>query len=199
MLTHEGLRVGAYTRNLAYRITSADRILRVAQLGVAGTLIATWCLTCLGAGASMVIAESFEPGAALRAIADHEITTVIAVPIFFSRMAENRLFDAVDLSRFAHAVTGGDIVTLELLERFKRRGVPLLQSYGMTEACASAVCLRTEESATRHGSSGIPLEMISPQGCRARSFSRGPACCAATGTTQRRRRSWLMAGSTPET
>ena len=72
-----------------------------------------------------------------------------------------RLLDAgADLSRLRVVLVGGAALDRETLDRALEAGAPVVQSYGLTEACSQVCTLAPEEAASHRGSSGRPLPGI---------------------------------------
>jgi O-succinylbenzoic acid--CoA ligase len=55
---------------------------------------------------------------------------------------------------------GGGPAPQSLLEDCARRGIPAMQTYGMTESCSQAVTLAPEDARTKLGSAGRPLPTV---------------------------------------
>jgi o-succinylbenzoate---CoA ligase len=55
---------------------------------------------------------------------------------------------------------GGGPAPLSLLEECARRGIPAVQTYGMTESCSQAVTLAPEDAQRKLGSAGRPLPTV---------------------------------------
>lgn len=94
----------------------------------------------------------------LGCLAQRQAESLILVPqllLLLVGAAEQRLFNPASL-RFA--AVGGAKVSLELLQRAQRLGLPVYEGYGLSE-CASVVCLN-RPGAHRPGSVGQPLPHV---------------------------------------
>lgn len=109
-------------------------------------------------GARVVLESGFDPGRVLHLIARHRVSALMAVPTQYLLLAEHPDFEATDLSSVRTAVVGGAPMPPALLRRFHRRGVPLTQGYGLTEAGPNVLCLRpaSAEDPGKVGSAGRP-------------------------------------------
>ncbi len=111
-------------------------------------------------GATLVLEPDFDPGRALRLIADRRVTTMMGVPVTYLMLAEQPGFERADLSSLATAIVGGAPMPLSLLCRWQDRGVAVTQGYGLTEASPNVLCLDPQD-ATRHlGSAGKPYPFV---------------------------------------
>jgi O-succinylbenzoic acid--CoA ligase len=61
---------------------------------------------------------------------------------------------------FKAMLLGGGPITPTALEKCEQFGIPVIQSYGMTETCSQVVALGFEDAAAKIGSSGKPLKGI---------------------------------------
>ena len=111
------------------------------------------------AGGTVLIPRSFDPGEALRMIADPAVglTHFFGVPAHYQFMLQHPDFDKTDLSRLRVAGVGGAPMPVPLLEGWIARGVDLIQGYGMTETSPSVLCLDRRHAARKIGSSGKPV------------------------------------------
>lgn len=107
-------------------------------------------------GMPVVLHERFDPAAALAAI-DHEgVTIASVVAVMLQRMLELR-GDRPLPPHFRCALLGGGPAPRPLLETCAARGVPVLQTYGMTETASQAATLAPADALRKLGSAGQPL------------------------------------------
>ncbi|GMG17596.1 unnamed protein product [Phytophthora fragariaefolia] len=102
---------------------------------------------------TMIVLPRFEPGSFLRTIEKYKLTTVNVAPPIIQFLAKHPLVDKYDLSSINRLGSGAAPLGGELVDAIHSRfGVPVLESYGMTELAGTA----THSSATvfRHGASG---------------------------------------------
>ena len=82
-----------------------------------------------------VIHERFETGRALAAIQEERITLVSLVSTTLARLLDAGLREPPSLRC---ALTGGGPVSAALVKRARAAGVPVLETYGLTECCSQA-------------------------------------------------------------
>ena len=107
-------------------------------------------------GIPVLIHERFDPAAALHAIEHEGVTIASFVAIMLQRLldlAGERPFPA----HFRCALLGGGPAPLPLLEACVARGVPVVQTYGMTETASQAATLAPTDALRKLGSAGQPL------------------------------------------
>ena len=130
-------------------------------------------------GATVVLERSFDAGRVLALIAEHRVTTMMAVPTHYLLMAEHRAFATADLSSLRSAVVGGAPMPAPLLRTYHDRGVALTQGYGLTEAGPNVLCLPPHEATKRAGWAGVPyphvdVDLVEPStGARVRGAGTG--------------------------
>ena len=159
VLTH----ANCFWTNLSFDRTSelreSDVVLQVLpQFHVGGwnvqPLLAWW------KGARVVIEPSFDAGRALALIEERRVSTMMGVPATYLFMAEQPGFAAADLSSLRLAVVGGAPMPEALLETWQRRGVEIVQGYGLTEAAPNVLCLPPEDATRRRGYAGRPYPHV---------------------------------------
>ncbi len=106
-------------------------------------------------GTAAVVHERFEAAAVNRALREDGITLLSVVPTMLERMLE------ADGEPFPPSVraalVGGAPVARALLETALGRGLPVLQTYGLTEAASQVSTLSAGDALRRLGSAGLPL------------------------------------------
>jgi len=107
-------------------------------------------------GIPIVLQEGFDPAAANQAIDDEGITIVSVVANMLQRMLEAR-GDRPYPSTLRCVLVGGGPVSRPLLEECARRGVPVVQTYGLTETASQVATLAPEDALHNLGSAGKPL------------------------------------------
>jgi long-chain acyl-CoA synthetase len=114
--------------------------------------------TILG-GTTAVLAPAFEPGVVLDLIERHRCSFTVGLPTLIHDLAEEQARRPRDVSSMRLFYGGGDAVPASLQERFQALfGIPLLESFGMTECIA--ICRSNAVEGIRTGSIGRPAEGI---------------------------------------
>ncbi len=96
-----------------------------------GYLVMTQCVV---QGATVYIESKFQPERALELLVKRRITSFMAAPIFFERIAALPEFADADFSGLRWTQIGGARVTPALLKAWRDKGVILRHAYGSTEA-----------------------------------------------------------------
>ena len=107
-------------------------------------------------GNTAIVHEAFDPAAVNRSIDDEGITIVSVVATMLQRMLEER-GERPYPDSLRCVLAGGGPVPRPLLEECSRRGVPVVQTYGLTEAASQVTTLAPNEAPARLGSAGRPL------------------------------------------
>ena len=107
-------------------------------------------------GSAAVVQEAFDPADVNRAIDEEGITIVSVVGVMLVRILEER-GERPYPDTLRCVLVGGGPVPRPLLEECARRGAPVVQTYGLTEAASQVATLAPEDALRRLGSAGRPL------------------------------------------
>ncbi|MEW6046930.1 MAG: o-succinylbenzoate--CoA ligase [Bacillota bacterium] len=113
-------------------------------------------------GIPVVVHPRFDPEAVNRAIDEEGITLVSVVSTMLARMLEARGPRPYPRS-LRCVLVGGGPVPKPLLERCVELGVPVVQTYGLTEAASQVTTLAPEHARRKLGSAGRPLLPVEVQ------------------------------------
>ncbi len=118
-------------------------------------------------GISVIIHQKFDAHEVNRAIREERVTIISVVAIMLQRMLN--VLDA-ETGNNAHGthypatlrcvLLGGGPAPQPLLEDCAARAIPVVQTYGLTEACSQAVTLAPEDALRKLGSAGRPLAPV---------------------------------------
>jgi fatty-acyl-CoA synthase len=120
-------------------------------------------LVALQKGAHIVLMPAFDPGQALKLIAEYQVTTMFGVPAMFLFMSQVPEFASADLSSVRSLICGGAPVPETLIKLYGARGISFAQGYGLTETAPLALVLRTDEVDVKVGAAGnqvLPLSDV---------------------------------------
>lgn len=162
MLTHGNLFWNNVNALLSFDVSQDDVSLVCAPLFHIGGLNVTTLLT-LQKGGQIVLMPTFDPGEALKLIAEYQITTMFGVPAMFLFMSQVPEFSATDLSSVRYFICGGAPVPEPLSKLYDARGIAFAQGYGLTETAPLALVVRTDECAVKIGAAGhqvLPLSDV---------------------------------------
>src|ERR1700746_824479 len=136
-------------------LPSDDHVLTVLPMfHVGGLNIQT--TPALQLGATVTLHQRFTPGETLEALAGGRPPPAVLVPSTIQAIIEHPDWHATDVSSLRAITPGSTQVPQPLIEAFEARGIPVLQVYGGTETCPSAVCARLGGDLTRIGWTGLP-------------------------------------------
>jgi fatty-acyl-CoA synthase len=138
LLTHANCFWTNLSFDLATGLRSDDVILQVLpQFHCGGwnvqSILAWW------KGAKVVLERGFDAARALELIENRRVTTMMGVPANYLFVAQEPRFAEADLSSLRLAVVGGAPMPQALLETWQRRGVELVEGYGLTEAAPNVL------------------------------------------------------------
>ncbi len=156
LLTHRMVHWNAVNTTLACGLTSSSSTLTFTPLFHTGGLN---CLSTpmLHIGGRIVLTTGVEPARDLRLIEDERISHLMGVPTIYQMLADDPAWDAADLSSVEDALCGGAPLSVELLERYLRRGIPLRQGFGMTEVGPNCFSMPHADQPRKLGSVGLPI------------------------------------------
>ncbi len=107
-------------------------------------------------GNPVIVHEAFDPAAVNRAIDEEGVTMVSLVSTMLQRTIEARGKTPYPPS-LRCILLGGGPAPRPLLESCAELGIPVVQTYGMTETASQFATLSLEESSRKIGSAGKPL------------------------------------------
>lgn len=114
-------------------------------------------------GISVHVQQKFDAAAVNEAIIHNHVTIISVVAVMLQRMLaeldtekkEQRYPDTLRC-----VLLGGGPAPLPLLEDCEHRAIPVVQTYGLTEACSQAVTLAPIDALRKLGSAGRPLPPV---------------------------------------
>src|SRR3954454_11285750 len=143
-LSYGNFRASAAAAAANLPLTPEDRWLCVMPLfHVGGLSILT---RSAFAGSSVIVHERFDAGAVRESLESGEATVVSLVPTMLRRLRDAGLSGAPALRA---ALIGGGPVPGDLLDWGEQVGLPLLQTYGMTETCSQIATAAPGSGAAR--------------------------------------------------
>ena len=107
-------------------------------------------------GTTVVVQPGFDAEEASRAIDERSISIVSVVSTMLQRILDAR-GDRPRPPSLRCVLLGGGPAPLALLERCAASGIPVVQTYGLTEACSQVATLSPADAPKRPGAAGRPL------------------------------------------
>jgi len=114
-------------------------------------------------GISVMVHEKFDPMIINRSILEDKITIISVVAVMLQRMLADldaNWGGAGYPATLRCVLLGGGPAPYPLLEACVPRGIPVVQTYGLTEACSQAVTLSPADAVRKLGSAGRPLPPV---------------------------------------
>jgi fatty-acyl-CoA synthase len=84
----------------------------------------------------------------------------MGVPAIYLFLSQSARFADADLTSLRRAVVGGAPMPETLLETWQRRGIDIVQGYGLTEAAPNVLCLPPEDAVRKTGYAGKPYPYV---------------------------------------
>ncbi|MEC5425626.1 o-succinylbenzoate--CoA ligase [Virgibacillus sp. C22-A2] len=156
VLTQENMFWNAINNQYAIEITSSDKSIVLLPLFHIGG-IGLFAFPTLLAGGTIVIPGKFDPGNAIRAIEDYQVTIVMGVPAIHDAIRRNSLFETANFDSVRWFYNGGAPCPKELINAYLDQGLPFGQGFGMTETSPTIFMLSKEDYKRKVGSIGKPV------------------------------------------
>jgi len=110
-------------------------------------------------GATIIYMARFNAAAAVKAVREHKVSLMFAVPSMLGAILHLKGASPDDFSSIYALISGGEPLPVTLRDGFLQRfGIPVYEGYGLTETCA-VISLNTPQR-NRPGSVGIPLPCV---------------------------------------
>lgn len=106
-------------------------------------------------GISVIVHQKFDPIAVNKAICEDNVSLISVVAVMLQRMLA--VVDTAYPPTLRCVLLGGGPAPRSLLEECVHRTIPVVQTYGLTEACSQAVTLAPADALRKLGSAGRPL------------------------------------------
>ncbi|MBL8917354.1 MAG: AMP-binding protein [Myxococcaceae bacterium] len=116
-------------------------------------------------GAALVLERQFDAGRAAALLRRGDLTHASVVPTALARLLDQP--GPPFASSLAAILVGGGPMGAELLSRARARGLPVLQTYGLTEACSQVTTERPAEadgSTAGHALPGLEVRVVDEHG-----------------------------------
>ncbi|MDB5785804.1 MAG: long-chain-fatty-acid--CoA ligase [Caballeronia mineralivorans] len=166
---------------LANEFNSRDVALNSAPLFHAAGLCSI-SLPTLMAGGHLILQRRFDAREYLCGLEQYRVTLSIMVPAMMLFVSQQNDFESANLSALRLLSTGGAPVPEHLLRTYNARGIPVSQSYGLTESTSAATILQTDYSCAKLGSCGraslmVDIRLVDGEGrVIAQPYVRGEIC-----------------------
>jgi len=99
------------------------------------------CLT----GATVILMPTVNLDAIMLYIQRYKAKTLFGVPTLYRMILDHDRIDYYDLSSLVYCFTGGDVLPLEVMRRWKDKfGIRIFQGYGATETCGGVTMVPVE-------------------------------------------------------
>jgi len=154
-LTHGNLTWNVFNFLVGGDFRHDDVTLAIAPFFRMGAIGVTVLETLL-LGGTVVIMPKFEPGEALRLIEQHRVTLLFGGPDLLQALLDHEAFSEAGFSSVRVCITGGAPVPRHLIDEYLRRGIPIIQGYGLSEAAPLALLLDPQDITRKIGSAGRP-------------------------------------------
>jgi O-succinylbenzoic acid--CoA ligase len=152
LLTHGNVAAAVAASRLRIGNGPEDRWLLCLPMFHVGGLSVLW--RSAEAGGAVVVHPSFDAAAAAAALRRGEVTIASFVPTMLQRVLEA---DPGPYRGVKAVLVGGASVAPDLVERGLDAGLPIVTTYGMTEACSQIATVAPGEERSAVGTVGRPL------------------------------------------
>lgn len=169
VLTQENMFWNAVNNCTSIDLTSNDCSIVLLPLFHIGG-IGLFAFPTLFAGGRVAVLGKFDPEQALQMIEREEVSVVMGVPTIFDAIRKHKRFLTTDFSSVRWLCSGGAPCPKELIEFYLKKGLPLSQGYGLTEASPTVFMLSKEDYQRKIGSIGKPalftdIQILDENGC----------------------------------
>ena len=157
-LTHSSLHWNSVNTLLGLDIVTDDVALVNAPLFHTGALNML-AVNTLYKGATLVVQRKFDATECLSAIENEGVTITFAVPTMLTLLERSPDFDKARIATLRWILSGGAPLPPDVAARWSAMGVPVIASFGLSEAGPSVTFRRRDDVARKAASSGPPAPL----------------------------------------
>ncbi|MBL0175189.1 MAG: AMP-binding protein [Ignavibacteria bacterium] len=118
-------------------------------------------LRCADAGTCVTLADGADAAELLRVFRDERVTLASLVPTVLRRLLDaDAAFSGTSLPALRAILLGGGPADSRLLDDAARRALPVLSTYGLTEAASQVATMPLADAARKRGAAGRPLQGV---------------------------------------
>ncbi len=137
-----------------------------------------WTLPHLLVGGRVLIVRRFEPEATLQLIEQEKVTNTYLIPAMAKMVIASAGWGRHDLGSLRFLGSGGEAVSDRIARAFRELGIPILNSYGLTETADGTSTIRPYDEGKPAHCIGKPLpfvdiKLVNPGGAEAQPGERG--------------------------
>lgn len=155
VLTHRSFDVGSQAWGQALALGPSDRVILPFPLAFTGGL-AVFLFT-YWAGSTLLLEPAVDNDRLFDLFEQQRATALLSVPVIIQQLVDHPRWATADLSSWRIACSGGAPVPVSLLQAVQARGIPMLQTFSLTEASAAAAVLPNADALHKVGSAGLPM------------------------------------------
>ncbi|MEM7126055.1 MAG: long-chain fatty acid--CoA ligase [Chloroflexota bacterium] len=155
LLTQSNLHWNSLNAVHMQSMSSEDHALTVLPLFHAGGLN-NQSTPILYVGGTLSLHRRFDPTKTLQTIHGNRPTITCLVPAMMAACISSPLWEETDFSNLRLNVTGSTLVPDHLSDRFREKGVTVVEMYGLTETAPVSVYHRADSDFSKRGSTGLP-------------------------------------------
>jgi len=155
VLSHRKTFFNVLNSEIYYDLTSNDIMLVARPLFHSGGLIVD-SAPVLYKGGTLIMKKRFRPHEILETIQKYRITLVEISGTTFQSILQQCELSQYDLSSVRCYFTGGERISITMLEEYYKKGIRISQIFGQTET-STITCLHPEDSIRKVGSVGLPV------------------------------------------
>jgi fatty-acyl-CoA synthase len=154
MITNKMLFWNSINTGLRLNLTQQDTIITFAPFFHTGgwNVLTT---PVLHRGGKVLITKKFEPEETLKLCEQYKVSILFGVPTMMQMLADQKIFDAINLKSIRYAIVGGEPMAIPLIKKWIEKGIPIRQGYGLTEFGPNVFSLNEEDALTKIGSVGF--------------------------------------------
>ena len=186
MISHGGLFWNSISTSMRLNITQNDVAVTFLPLFHTGgwNVLTT---PFFSRGACIILTQKFVADQILSLSEKYQATLLFGVPTTMALMAQSSKFQSSELSTIRYAIVGGEPLSLDLIQVWNQKNIPVRQGYGLTEFGPNVFSLNETDSVRKMGSVGfanayIETKVVDEKGQNVQAnqigelWLRGPAC-----------------------
>ena len=155
ILSHRKTFFNALNADIFYNLTSKDIMIVSRPMFHSGGLLVE-ATPVLYKGGTLILKKRFRPHEILETIQQYRVTLLELPATVYQFILLDCDLNLYDLSSVRCFFTGGERVPKAMLKEYYRRGIPISQIFGQTEA-STITFLSTEDAVLKIGSVGLPV------------------------------------------